>query len=132
MKNEKHSLTVINSNARSLCPKINSLIDCFDETKASIGIITETWLTDGNGLDDDVDDLLHGAGLGFLYKNRAANSRGFSHGGVGIFFREGDLSLTQMKMYNPDNYEVLSAIGTIKGLSRKIVVISCYLPPTMR
>ena len=73
--------------------------------------------------------MLHGAGLGFLYKNRAANARSFSHGGVGIFFREGALSLTQIKMYDPDNFEVLSAIGMIKGLSRKIVVISCYLPP---
>ena len=39
---------VINTNARSLCPKIDSLIDCSDTT---IAIITETWLADGKSLD---------------------------------------------------------------------------------
>ena len=36
--------TIINGNARSLRPKIESLIDCFNETESTVGIITETWL----------------------------------------------------------------------------------------
>ena len=51
---------VINTNARSLCPKINSLVDCFEEVGASLGIITETWLSDGQGLDDDVENFVLG------------------------------------------------------------------------
>ena len=68
--------TVINTNARSLCPKINSLIDCCDEMKADIAIVTETWLADGEGLEEDQEDLVHCAGIGMLYKNRAPNTSG--------------------------------------------------------
>ena len=34
----KSSFTVINTSSRSLCPKIGSLIDCFSEMIATIGI----------------------------------------------------------------------------------------------
>ena len=64
-----------------------------------------------------------------LYRNRPVNNRGFSHGGVGVFYREGAASLSKVKMHNPDNYEVLMTVGTLKGLSRKIVVVGCYIPP---
>ena len=62
--NKNLQFNIINTNARSLCPKINSLIDCMEELPASLAIVTETWLSDGHGLEDDVDDLLNGAGLG--------------------------------------------------------------------
>ena len=45
---------------------------------AAIGVITETWLTDGESLDEDVEDLVLAADLKILYKNRKANDRGFS------------------------------------------------------
>ena len=100
-----------------------------DEMAASIGIVTETWLSDGEGIEEDVDDLIHRAGLGFLYQNREPNNRGVSHGCVGIFFNMFDLSLAPVKMPNPRDFEVLMAIGMVKGISHKIVVIACYLPP---
>ena len=56
MKN-KFELTLINTNAKSLCPKVNSLITCFEELEASMPIVTENWLTDGQSLSDDVEDL---------------------------------------------------------------------------
>ena len=34
-----------------------------------------------------------------------------------------------MKMDNPGNLEILPALGTIQGLSRKIIVIGCYILP---
>ena len=77
---------LINTNARSLCPKVNSLLDCFDEMGVSLAVITETWLADGQGLDEDVDDLLEGAGLGMLYRNRPPGRRGTSHGGVAVLY----------------------------------------------
>ena len=73
---ENVEITVINTNARSLCPKINSLIDCWDELKSDVGIVTETWLADGEGLEEDREDLVQCAGLGMLYKNRLPNDRG--------------------------------------------------------
>ena len=68
----------------TLCPKVNSLIDCVGEMKASIGIITESWLTNGDNLDEDIDGLCQGAGLGLICLNRPVNNRDFSHGGVAV------------------------------------------------
>ena len=80
-KNGGEIFKIINTNARSLCPKINSLVDCFEETGATIGTVTETWLSDGESLEQDIQDLLHGTGLGMICRNREENARGFSHGG---------------------------------------------------
>ena len=79
-------LTIINSNAHSLCPKMNSLITCFDELSATFGVITETWLTDGKELEDDIVDLQGRAGLNIITKNRPPNAKGYSHGGVAVSY----------------------------------------------
>ena len=63
-------LSIINTNARSLCPKIDSLITCFDELDLSFAVITETWFKDSVQLEDDLIDLRGRAGLGMLTKNR--------------------------------------------------------------
>ena len=66
----QNGFKIINTKARSLCPKINSLVDCFEETGADIGTITEMWLSNGETLEEDVQDLFHGTGLGMLCRNR--------------------------------------------------------------
>ena len=71
-------LVVTNTNARSLCPKINSFLDCVEEMDANISIVTETWLTDGQSLDDDLLDLEHGAGVKFIVRNRRPGNHGMS------------------------------------------------------
>ena len=50
-------LTILNTNARSLCPKVSSLIDNLNNLECQVGIITETWLADGSDLEEDVRDL---------------------------------------------------------------------------
>ena len=80
------NLTIINTNVRSICPEINSVVECFEELNASFGIFIETWLTDGDALEKDLDDLSLGSGLGAITLNRPANHMGFSHGGVAILF----------------------------------------------
>ena len=37
--------------------------------EACLAICTETWLKDGQELDDDIDDLLHGSGIGMITLN---------------------------------------------------------------
>ena len=54
---------IINTNARSLCPKINSFIDCYNELDAKLAIVTETWFGNSRQLDTDLEDLLHGTGI---------------------------------------------------------------------
>ena len=125
----KLSFTVINTNARSLCPKINSLLDCFCDLRASVAVITETWLTDGETLEEDIDGLCQGAGIGLVCRNREVNERGFSHGGVAVAFKSSEMSLKKVKLHNPKNYEVLMVTGMLARCSRRLVVVACYIPP---
>ena len=48
---------------------------------------------------------------------------------MAIFHKESELSLKEIKLHNPGKYEVVMAAGALKGYSRKLVVIGCYLPP---
>ena len=86
---KKNTLTIININARSLCPKVDSLIDCFQELTVDIAVITETWLKDGPDHDKFVTDLELGAGLSVLSLNRAPNpATGVAHGGVSVIYKK--------------------------------------------
>ena len=108
---------------------MSSLIDCFTDLNASVGIITETWLSDGDTLHEDIDNLVLGTGLQMLCLNRDPNVRGFSHGGLAIIFKEAAVALKPFKLHNPDKLEVMMATGTIRGSPRKIAIVGCYVPP---
>ena len=71
------------TNARSLSPKILSLIDCFDELELHFAVITESWLADSELLENDLIDLESGTDLKAVYKNRKLrpNSRRRTAGG---------------------------------------------------
>ena len=86
-------------------------------------------MTSGPTLDEDIEDLRLGAGVGLLVRNRDPGSRGFAHGGVGIAFREATCTFRHIGIHNPDNFEVLAALGTLPGHARKIVLLACYMPP---
>ena len=131
MKERKQytDFTLINTNARSLCPKINSLIDTFEELDATGAVITETWLSDGPSLEEDKQDLLLGAGLSMLCRNREPDSKGKSYGGVALFYRDDICSFKTVDFPNPGGFEILTTVGTLQGHSRKLVVLACYIPP---
>ena len=117
---------------RSLSPKITSLVDCFDEMEASFAVVTETWLSDGKGLQEDIEHFEAGAGLGMLTRNRPANYRGVSHGGVALIYHLNRCSFKEVKLSNPGNFEVLATVGNFSGYSRKVVVLACYLPLNLK
>ena len=123
------NITVLNTNARSLCPKIESMIDCFDEMQATIGVITETWLADGDSLAEDIADLSAGAGIGLVCLNREPNALGVAHGGVAVAYNTNKCTMRRLDLPNPEKYEVLVTLATLPGYSRKLVTIACYLPP---
>ena len=97
--------------------------------QTDLAIVTETWLTSGPTLDEDIEDLREGSGLGLMVRNRDPGARGHSHGGVGIVFRQSTCNFKELSFDNPERYEVIVALGTIPGHSRKMLVIACYLPP---
>ena len=72
--------------------------------------------------------------MGVLYRNRPVSNTGLAHGGVGIVYKKYFLSMRKIDIGNSDNFEVLGALGNIKGISKKVLVLACYVPPsyTMR
>ena len=122
-------LAIINTNARSLCPKITSLIDCIDELEATVAVVTETWLADGEPLERDIADLAHGAGLGLIHRNRAPNVHGVAHGGVAVVFRRNACNMSKIEFPNPGGFEILVTLGNLPGHKEKLIIIACYLPP---
>ena len=80
--------TILNTNARSLCNKICSLLDCFEDMNADLAFVSETWMTEGETLSEDLEDLSLGSGIGMLARCRPAGNRGFLHGGIALAFRE--------------------------------------------
>ena len=107
---------------------IDSLLDCIKETDTDIAILTETWLRD-----EEVEglelDFSRGAGLGLLTRNRDANSNGVCYGGVAVIWRETLGVFTEVRLKNPQLYEVLVVAGSVKGHRRKLVIVAGYLPP---
>ena len=125
-------MSIINTNARSLRPKIDSLLDVIEETDSSIAVVIETWMQDGDNIAREVEDLSLGAGVGLLYRNREPTaSNGVSYGGVAVLWRECFGSFRKLDLKNPDRFEVLVTAGSVVGHSRKTIVVACYLPPNM-
>ena len=56
-------IKMLNTNARSLSPKIHSLLDNFRELELDLAVVTESWLADSRELDGDLVDLEEGTDL---------------------------------------------------------------------
>ena len=76
------------------------MIDCFEEMDAVFAIVTETWLSDGGGLVEDLENLEAGAGLGMLALNRLRNHRGVSYGGVAVISSLSKCAFKMVKLSN--------------------------------
>ena len=88
-QNKYTKLRILLTNARSLSPKIMSLINYFEELDLTIAIITESWLADGKTLDDDLAELELGTNLTVIYKNspvRPTSRRSSAGGGEWQWF----------------------------------------------
>ena len=119
--------TIINCNARSLCPKIDSLIDCISETDAAVGVVTETWLDDARA-DTLRGEMINMSGLNMVTRCRKAAENGVHYGGVAVVWSEARCTLKKLD-YAAKDYEILVCSGRMKGHSRHLVVVACYLPP---
>ena len=130
-ENKNELISFLNTNARSLCPKIESLLDNFNELECCFGVVTETWLKDGELLEDQLRDLQDGHGISVLYKNRKPNGRGVAHGGVCILTRDSRVRATRLRFHNSGGFEVVGAVCKVNGHKRKFIVIACYMPPSL-
>ena len=121
--------TFIITNARSLCPKIKSLIDCMEEMDCSVGVVTETWLSDGDFLETDIANVAAEAGIGMICLNREPNAAGVSHGGVAVTYKTDLCSMKRVEFDKPDKFKVLVTVASLPGYSRRLLTVACYLPP---
>ena len=116
------------TNARSVAPKIECLVDYLQEMDCAVSLISETWLKDGPELERDVLDLEDGTGYSMIYKNRLPNHRGYSTGGVAIIYRKSKINLKKYKLPG-NNFEVVCGIGSPTFHTQKMIVLSVYIPP---
>ena len=126
LANDTAKINFACANARSLVHKIGSLITLFEENSLHFAIITETWLSKKHCPPRMLSDLTVGSNITLLRKDRG--SRG---GGVAICF---DPTKMKMNAYNAKNTkgETVYAVGNSSLTMRKIVVVSVYLPPSMK
>ena len=78
----------MNTNARSLCPKLTSLLDNKEETEADQSVVSDKWFKDGDGLTDIKDDLREGSGMEMICSNRETSDRGVAHGGIAVIYKK--------------------------------------------
>ena len=126
---QKKEINVINTNARSLRPKLKSFIQCFLNLSLTFAIVTETWLDHGSRLEADAEALLLGHGLTIQYLNRPPSINGVAHGGVAIVARASTTKYKEYTFPNPSNFEVLATTMTVDTIQRKFFIIAAYIPP---
>lgn len=119
-------LNFLFTNARSLAPKVESLVEMFDNLEIDFAAVSETWLMGGKRFRKNVQKLEDRDDLVMIFKNR--KSRG---GGVAIIFDKKRMNLKPVDMKQGD-LEVVGAVGRTVNDSTKIFVVSAYYPPQTR
>ena len=121
------------TNARSLTPKIDSLLNVFDAHQLDFALVTESWLKDGSVLDGDVIDLEYGTGLKILYKNRPTRRRNVRQvgGGVSIISRRATCNFRERRIAG-NTYELVAATGKVGRLQQTVAVFCVYVEPRMK
>ena len=121
------------TNARSLAPKISSLLTMFDELGLHFALITESWLKDGAILDRDIIDLEHGSDLGILYRNRPKRPTSARQvgGGVSVVYSKSRCSFKERRVVG-NRFEMVAAVGRVAGIAREIAIFCIYIEPRMK
>ena len=131
-KKKSVSFNFITTNARSLAPKMDSLVDYFSELDLQFAVITESWLKNGEMLKEAVIDLNAGCSLDMLTHNRKAKRSGrTAGGGVALVYDKKCLKMNEL-LIRKGRSEIICASAKVPGLSRRLVVIGIYLPPSIR
>ena len=110
-------------NARSFRPKLSCILDTMNEINAHIALVTETWFTHSNELDNVLTDMNEALGFICIREDRTSGMGG----GVAIVYNKSEVDFTKIKLQT--NYEIVAAIGRRTGQKRKIAAIAAYIPP---
>ena len=119
----KNEMNILLINARSLRPKLYSLINTLHEIDGHIALVNETWFRPSNELERMLEDRQNVLGYLCIRKDRS-NGMG---GGVAIIYKHSEIKMQQLKI--DSDYEIVAALGRRTGQRRKLIVISAYIPP---
>ena len=126
---ERRDFSFMVSNARSLLPKIQSLLENFSELNVGFAMISETWLRDNSDNKHLTIDLKQGHGLSIIQKNRYKTKSGalVRGGGVAIIFDNAKINLKEYPI-KKTRHEIIVATGKIPKVHRKMALICVYIP----
>ena len=121
---------MIVTNARSLMPKMYSLVDQFTELDIAAALVTETWFKKNRTLEDAALTLRMENGLQIISKERPKRRDGscINGGGVCIIYDKMKVNLKEYPL-KKTNHEIVAAIGKVPNVSRKLAIICVYIPP---
>ena len=123
--NKNETLYFASTNARSLPPKITSMIECFRELDLAFFAITETWLKNDESTKLSLEELNQNEKIRLLTRNRG--SRG---GGVAVAYDTTRANFSVVKL--PRNrFEMMCCAGRVEKIPGQVVVFTVYLPPKM-
>ena len=131
-RNKKQtSLNFVLTNARSLAPKMNSLVDYFEECDLTLAIVAESWLKPGAPLQEDLDDLEMGQNLRIVHHSRKSRRGKNAGGGIAIVYNKNKIKLNERRI-TKGKAEITCAVGRIPNCPRHLAVIGMYIPPQLR
>ena len=125
-------LSFMNTNTRSLAPKVRSLYDCFAEMNVDFAVLTETWYQSNRQLPDPLAEYSAHFSLEAIVRNRnTVANNGRSYGGVAFAYRKARASFKNFPLVNPEDFEVLATVGKVTRIKGMFFVLSAYAPPNL-
>ena len=127
-----YGVRLLLTTARSLIPKIDSLIEAFHSLDLNVAGVTETWFKGGKALHDDLRDLEGRTSIRVLHRSRDGRSNK-TGGGVALAFRTANsyFKTRNLKQISRE-FEVLGAVGKVGKVERIIVIFVVYIPLNMQ
>ena len=122
-RNPGINFNIASTNARSIAPKMNSMIECFRNLDLCFFAVTETWLRNDRRTRGEISDVAASEKIAIITRSR--DTRG---GGVAIAYDTERVEMREEKI-RANKWEVLFVKGQLQGIRRKICVVVVYVPP---
>ena len=116
-------MNIVLINARSLRPKLFSLLDTMNEMNSQIALVTETWFRESSELRVVLEDMSNALGFGVVREDRSTGVGG----GVCLVYNKSEIEFQKVKI--KATTEIVAAIGRRTGQRRKIAAVTAYIPP---
>ena len=97
-----------------------------------MAVLTETWYQEWESSTARSNLYTYAYLLSILSRSRTrivANGR--QYGGIAIVSRNSTPKLDAFPPINPDDHEVMAAVGRVVGIPGRLFVIACYAPPNL-